>query len=1220
MPPWIAVIFALGMGLSALVAWETQRSNEQLTRQALAVELQETADAVERRMHRYQFGLRGIRGAIQAVEGQQLTLSAFQRYSDTRDIAQEFPGARAFGYIARVPLVQQTAFVAQQQQQGRSSFQINQLQAQAGERYVIQYLWPLAGNEAGVGLDIASEPGRQKAANEALRSGQVHLTRPIVLVQSSNQGVKAFLMVLPVYRSSRTPENEAEREAQGIGWSYCALEIDAVLNDLGVYNTGLALQLFDVTEDQRPAPFFDSPNVAAGAPALASLAIEREIFGRQWRLQMLAYPAFVATLNQTSPRLVLVLGLLISGLVAALLAVLDNLRRRRMEIFTDQARLAAIVESSSDGIVGKDLSGKVTSWNKGAEHIFGFTAAQAVGKRLADLVVPAELQAEEQDILARINRGERVTPFETRRRHRDGHLIDVSVAVAPIRDGVGVIVGASKTVRDISAQKIAEVNLQVLYSNLETQVAERTAELQQAKLQADSANAAKSSFLANMSHEIRTPLNAVLGMLQLLLHTSLNSRQNDYVNKARSAAQSLLDLLNDILDFSKIEAGKLQLDLHRFELETLMRSLAVVLSGNQGDKEVEVVFDLSPTLPSVLIGDRLRLQQVLINLAGNALKFTPKGYVIVSVSALERGEDSVVLRIAVTDTGIGIAKDHQQHIFEGFAQAEASTTRRFGGSGLGLVICRRLVELMGGELQVISAPNRGSRFWFDLRFAVEPGKTLGTDCQSVEQPLNILIADDNTVVAELMRHTIEGLGWHADLVTNGLEAVARVRQAQQTRPYDVVLMDWRMPELDGLSAAQQIHDDGATNQQPVVIMLTAYGREALAHIQQIAQSPFIDFLTKPVTPQQLAFTVKQALQGGAAQTLEQDGQQPTQTRLAGLRILVVEDNALNRIIAAELLGYEGALVQLAEGGLQGVELATSMPPAFDLVIMDVQMPDIDGYEATRRIRDQLSAAQLPILAMTANASLSDRQLCLAAGMNEHVGKPIDIDQVVEAVLRLTGRSSASPTLVAPEPQPVSGDPLLEDGSSILSRFGMNVDLLQRLYDDFQQDAKALLANLQVHIDQADEAAQRLVLHSLKGSAASLGAKALAQRASELEQQLKERPEQAHQLLGNPHTLQQLHELLGNSVEQLGQWIATCTQSAPSAEAQVKAEAPAMSAATWQRQCEELLALLAAGNMRALELSEVMAASNPSAWFAEVASHAQALRFTEACRRLSELPE
>ncbi len=1211
MPPWIAVIFILGVGFSALAAWETQRNNAHLTHKALHLELQETRDAVDRRMHQYQFGLRGIRGALHAVEGQQLSLLAFERYSHTRDISREFPGARAFGYIARVAPGQQDAFIMQQHQQGRSNFQVREFQHHSGEHYVIQYISPLASNEAGIGLDIASEPGRQAAAIAALRSGDVHLTRPIVLVQSANPGVNAFLMLLPVYRTSQTPANEGEREAQGIGWSYAALEINEVLKDLGIYHTGLGLQLFDITDEANPAPFFDNPGAGPGEPALDSMAVNQEIFGRRWRLQMQVYPAFVASLNQVSPRLVLVLGVLISALVSALLALLDNLRQRRMEIFTDQARLAAIVESSSDGIVGKDLNGIVTSWNKGAEHIFGFTSAQAVGKRLAELLVPAHLQAQERDILARINRGERVAAFETQRLHRTGHLIDVSVAVAPIRDGAGVIIGASKTVRDISAQKAAEQTLQAFYANLETQVAERTAELQQAKLQADSANAAKSSFLANMSHEIRTPLNAVLGMLQLLLHTTLNVRQNDYVNKARSAAQSLLDLLNDILDFSKIEAGKLQLDLHHFELETLMRSLAVVLSGNQGDKEVEVVFDLSPTLPSVLIGDRLRLQQVLINLAGNALKFTLKGYVIVSVTELERDGDAVVLRIAVTDTGIGIAKEQQEHIFEGFAQAEASTTRRFGGSGLGLVICRRLVELMGGQLQVISEPGQGSRFWFDLRFAVEPGKNLINDCHNCERSLHILIADDNPVVAELMRHTVEALGWQADVVSNGNQAVARVRAAQQEQPYDVVLMDWRMPELDGLSAAQLIHDDSDTHQPPVVVMITAYGREALAQIQQIAQSPFVDFLSKPVTPQQLAFTVHQALQGGPAVAAATGAPQAPPARLAGLRILVIEDNALNRMVAAELLSYEGAQVQLADGGLQGATLAKSTVPPFDVVIMDIQMPDIDGYEATRLIRAQCSAAQLPILAMTANASPADRQLCLAAGMNDHVGKPIDIDQVVEAVLRLTGAKSTSSsgrqTLIVN----ADDDQLLEDGASVLSRFGMNIELLQRLYQDFQQDAQGLLSRLQVHIDQADEGAQKLVLHSLKGSAASLGAKALARRAGELEQCLKQQPEHARQLLADPPTLHHLQELLASSVEQLGLWLAGCAQPGLPGEA----ESTTLSASDWQQQCAELQVLLAAGNMRALELSEAMAASNPAAWFAEVAAQVNALRFSEASLRL-----
>ena len=1211
MTRWIVLPLVAGLTLSTLAAWETQRSNERIAQQAVAAALAETADAVTERIHRYQLGLRGLRGAIQVVEGQQLSLAGFQRYSNTRDIHHEFPGARGFGFIRRVLPGQDEAFVQQQRYLGQSDFNIQQFHPHDGERFVVQYIAPIAINRAGLGLDIASEPSREKAAVDAMRSGTAQLTRPISFYQSTNPDAKALLMLLPVYRSAVTPATEQERVSSAIGWTYAPLQVNDVLSNLVVSNTGLGLQLIDVSQDHMAEPLYTSPSTSPNEPVLVSQAVEREIFGRRWRLQMFAYEPFIKSLHQTSPWLVFVIGLLISGLAAALLALFENLRRRRIEIFTDQARLAAIVESSSDGIISKDMEGVVTSWNKGAELIFGFTSDEAVGKRVADLLVPLTLQNEEREILARINRGERVSHFETQRLHRDGRLLDVSVAVAPIHDGTGMIVGASKTVRDISTQKAAKANLQKLYSSLELQVVERTAELQQSKLQADSANAAKSAFLANMSHEIRTPLNAVLGMLQLLLLTPLNMRQSDYVTKAKSASTSLLDLLNDILDFSKIEAGKLQLDAHRFELETLMRGLAVVLSGNQGDKEVEVVFDLSPNLPSVLVGDSLRLQQVLINLAGNALKFTAKGYVIVSITMLEQNDSNCLLRFAVTDTGIGIAQEHQAHIFEGFSQAETSTSRRFGGSGLGLVICKRLVELMGGHLQVVSEPEKGSRFWFDLRCAVEPGKTLKGDCHAADTPLRILIADDNQVVAELLLRTVEALGWQANVVSNGRLAVELVRKAhEQACPYDVVLMDWRMPELDGLSAAQLIHDDTTTTKQPVVVMITAYGREALAQIQQIGQSPFVDFLTKPVTPKQLAFTVQQALAGTS--NFATIALQTSQKRLLGLSILVVEDNALNRQVAAELLKHEGARVQLAEGGLQGVSLALNTIPAFDVVIMDIQMPDIDGYEATRRIRADQRGALLPILAMTANASETDRQLCLAAGMNEHVGKPIDINQVVNTVLLITGHQMLhDPAFVAAHDLPVRNK-VIEPGASILNRFGMNIDLVKRLFHEFQHDAQSLLADLQRQVEVHDLAAQSLVLHSLKGSAGSIGATALQVRAGELEKQLKALPAESADPLITSQVQQQLQQLLALSVEQLSAWIATC--EAPVVAQKSNAQMPALE---WQHKREELLELLLAGNMRAIELTEELMAGNPPLWFTEVAAQVYALMFNSAANLLRD---
>ena len=714
--------------------------------------------------------------------------------------------------------------------------------------------------------------------------------------------------------------------------------------------------------------------------------------------------------------------------------------------------------------------------------------------------------------------------------------------------------------------------------------------LREAKEQADAASAAKSSFLANMSHEIRTPMNAVLGMLHLVQLSSLNLRQRDYVSNAQTAAKSLLSLLNDILDYSKIDAGKLQLDVHPFELEPLMQDLGVVLSGNQGDKNVEVLFDLDSTLPESLIGDSLRLQQVLINLAGNALKFTLTGQVIVSVELLQRLDAAVRVRIAVTDSGIGISDEQTGRIFEGFNQAETSTTRRFGGSGLGLVICKRLVALMGGDLRVESEVGVGSRFWFDITLGVD-GAHAVADATVVDRQLRLLVADDNQLAGELLVRTVAALGWQADLVGGGIDAVKRISESVRAgQPYDVVLMDWRMPDLDGLNAARLIRGAKDSLPLPVVVMVTAYGREVLAEARETGEAPFAGFLTKPITPKQLNEVVLRALNADNMHPpeIEEPAAKPA-ARLAGLNLLVVEDNALNRQVAEGVLRAEGAQVQLAEGGIEGVKRATTSGIPFDAVLMDIQMPDIDGFEATRRIRANPRFSSLPIIAMTANASNADRQACLAAGMNDHVGKPIDVEQLVSALHAQIDGKKIALGLASGHPPAGAGviaEPLLETKASIVARFGGNIALINSVLANFGSQTEKQLALLSQQIAHEEPLAAASVLHAIKGTAGTVGARALSARAGQLEYDLRHADVSATNVVITDEGVADLRALLEDSVIALARDFGDARIEVPATEV-------ALPLAEWKLRLNEIVAFLESSNLQAIALAEALVAHTAS---------------------------
>ncbi|RFO98761.1 hypothetical protein DIC66_02470 [Rhodoferax lacus] len=675
--------------------------------------------------------------------------------------------------------------------------------------------------------------------------------------------------------------------------------------------------------------------------------------------------------------------------------------------------------------------------------------------------------------------------------------------------------------------------------------------------EAQEASRYKSQFLANMSHEIRTPMNAILGLLSLLQNTALSPAQRDYASKTEGAAQSLLHLLNDILDFSKVEAGKMELDPQPFRLDRMLRGIGVILSSNMVGKSIEMLFDIAADVPAVVVADAMRLQQVLVNLGGNAIKFTSEGQVVLR---LRRLPDQVasetahcVLEFSIQDSGIGIAQEKQEHIFTGFSQAEASTTRRFGGSGLGLAISRRLVELMGGQLAVQSTPGQGSTFSFNLRVPLAAADA--PFAQEVPRlsvaPMRVLVVDDNPVAREIHSNMTRSWSWPTTLAEGGEEALDLMRGPckEGVLPFDVIYLDWQMPGLDGWETARNIRQlcQGLPT-QPRIVMVSANGADRPLQRSKEDQALIDGFLVKPATAS--------ALQDAALGYTQSDVpalrlQRKSNRNLAGMRILVVEDNLINQQVAQELLASEGAEVTLAANGLLGVDAVASAQPPFEVVLMDLQMPVLDGFGATLRIRGELGMTRLPVIAMTANAMASDRLACLAAGMDDHVGKPFDMGHLVNVLLTVTGRKkglqdapqvpaqSAAGVDTAQAEAVLSSNPYLNVASALERISG-----LTSLYVDIAQEFIRTLDTVEADFRQAALAAQVPALvaqmHTLKGTAATLGAEKLSAQAAVLEKLFRQAPTDLQSLEHLPPLL----ELVAHTRDAAVQAIAALQKPAP----------------------------------------------------------------------------
>lgn len=764
-------------------------------------------------------------------------------------------------------------------------------------------------------------------------------------------------------------------------------------------------------------------------------------------------------------------------------------------------RLHSIIDNAADGIIVINEKGIVQDFSPAAVAIFGYQESEVTGQNVK-MLMPEHTSNNHDQYLSNYKAGGTAKVVGNKRevvgQRKDGELFDMDLAVSELYiEGEHLYTGI---IRDITTRK-----------NMEN-------ELLLSKESAESATQAKSDFLANMSHEIRTPMNAIIGMSHLALQTDLTRKQKDYINKTHNAANSLLGIINDILDFSKIEAGKLNIEYVPFSLEEVMDNMSNLINIKAEEKKLELLISIDTEIPDGLVGDPLRLSQVLINLTNNAVKFTYEGTIIIIVSLLETNADEITLKFEVKDSGIGMSQEQQAKLFKAFSQADSSTSRKFGGTGLGLSISKKLVELMHGEIGVDSTKDLGSNFYFTTRIGIQQEQRKRREIVPKSlSSLRTLIVDDNSDSLEIVKNLLQSFTLEAEIAHSGDAAIEQLKKASNTeQPFDLVIMDYKMPDLDGIEASSLIQGDPEIAHKPKIIMLTAYGREEIRR----KANKTIDlaaFLHKPISSSTLFDAITDTFLGDNDDpkiTIEEKDSLGLEvvSSIKGAKILLVEDNEINQQVATELLELGQFVVEIANNGAESIEKLKSSE--YDVVLMDIQMPVMDGYEATEYIRQQLSS-EIPIIAMTANAMERDKKKCQEVGMNDFIAKPVEPKEFFQCLANWIspGTREVVNADIPSDVQVDDVDNLINalsdfDIKPALARVGNKTRSFIKLLKKFAETEQKSIQRLKNNLSSADDESALREAHTLKGVAGNIGATQLQDAAGKLEAAIEQNNEEA----------------------------------------------------------------------------------------------------------------